>query len=308
MMFGNPQMQQQSLILGLQNGGRLQAENRKTQEAEAQRNKTIEYLQQTNPELAAMVQAGMPVNEAWGQALKAEAPQKTYRQVTGEEAQSMGLDGSKVYNVGPDNKISSIGGGVNVNVNTGTEYGPIPKGYALRDAADGSGKEMYIVPGGPSDKAELQAGQKSIETNTIVSAAHDAREAADDRAMGGFGQSLVQMMPWTDSAEVARKVDVLKAQASIGNLNQMRQSSPTGGALGNVTERELVVLQQKSGALDPSSPNFAKDLNEYELTLLQTIHGPEAGLQIYNATRKDVANPETNTVQQTSTGVSWSFN
>jgi len=308
MMFGAPQQQQQALMQGLQFGGTRQAENRKTQQAEAQRNETLEFLQQVNPELAQAVAAGaMSPTDAYSTHLKAEAPAKTYRQVSGQEAQSMGLDPSKVYNIGPDNKISSIGGGVNVNVNTGTEYGPIPKGYALRDAQDGSGKEMYVVPGGPSDKAALQADQRTVETNTIVSAAEDARNAAGDRAFGGVGQGIVQNMPWTDSAEVARKVDVLKAQASVGNLNQMRQSSPTGGALGNVTERELKLLQDKSGALDPSSPNFMDDLNDYELTLLQTIHGAEAGLQIYNSTRSGVATPKASGNQQTSTGVNWSF-
>lgn len=75
MVFGNsPQMQQQALMQGLQFGGQMQAENRKTQKAEAQRNKTLEYLSKTNPKLAAMVQAGMPIKDAWSQAIKAQAP------------------------------------------------------------------------------------------------------------------------------------------------------------------------------------------------------------------------------------------
>lgn len=74
MMFGNPQMQQQGLMMGLQNGSQLRAENRKTQQAEAQKNKTLEYLQANHPQLASMVAAGMPVSEAWGQALKAQQP------------------------------------------------------------------------------------------------------------------------------------------------------------------------------------------------------------------------------------------
>jgi hypothetical protein len=76
MMFGGPQMQQQALMQGLQYGGTMQAENRKTQQAQAQRNKTLEYLQQANPEIAALMEAGMSGSEALGLAYKAQQPPK----------------------------------------------------------------------------------------------------------------------------------------------------------------------------------------------------------------------------------------
>lgn len=47
-------------------------------------------------------------------------PSEAFRQITGQEAQSMGLDPAKAYNVGPDGKISAIGdAGVTVNNNMG---------------------------------------------------------------------------------------------------------------------------------------------------------------------------------------------
>lgn len=42
--------------------------------AQAQQNKTLEFLQKNNPEIAAMVKAGMPINEAWAQVLKSRTP------------------------------------------------------------------------------------------------------------------------------------------------------------------------------------------------------------------------------------------
>jgi hypothetical protein len=56
MMFGAPQQQQQALMQGLQFGGTRQAENRKTQQAEAQRNETVKFLQRVNPEIAQAVE------------------------------------------------------------------------------------------------------------------------------------------------------------------------------------------------------------------------------------------------------------
>ena len=92
-------------------------------------------------------------------------------------------------------------------------------------------------------------------------------------------------MPTSKAAEVYRQVDVLKSQAKVENLTAMRLASPTGGALGSVTEKEAEMLAAKSGALDPKSPYFVRDLDDYELTLLQTIHGPAAGKAIFDQSR-----------------------
>ena len=75
--------------------------------------------------------------------------------------------------------------------------------------------------------------------------------------------------------------------ATIESLNAMRAASPTGGALGAVSDSENKMLAAKAGALDPSSPNFARDLDDYELTLLKTVHGAEAGERIFKETRGD---------------------
>lgn len=45
------------------------------------------------------------------------------------------------------------------------------------------------------------------------------------------------------------------------------------------------MLAAKLGALDPSSPNFLRDLDDYELSLLKVVHGAEAGEKIFNETR-----------------------
>jgi hypothetical protein len=44
----------------------------------------------------------------------------------------------------------------------------------------------------------------------------------------------------------------IKALIGFNELNQMRRASPTGGALGQVSERELAYLQSVVGALDPN--------------------------------------------------------
>lgn len=230
-------------------------------------------------------------------------PQARTRIVSGEEAAALGLDPAKSYNLteGPSGvEASAIGGGGTTIVNDmvgepgqylyGADAG-LPAGWRL-DTRSG---EASVIPNGPADVEagatqdanEKAAGGRDIATQTITSAASRAREAADNRIVGGALAGIAAMNPSSENAEVYRQVDVLKSQAIVGNLQAMRDASPTGGALGAVTAPELKMLADKSGALDPRSPNFVRDLNDYELSLLQVIHGPEEGQRIFEATRSD---------------------
>lgn len=168
------------------------------------------------------------------------------------------------------------------------QLGTIPQGFsAIPDPASPAGYRMVAIPGGPEDnsaKTEAAADAALTASDVVTTAANRALEAAGNRALGGFGQGAVSMLPWTDSAEVARNVGVLGSQATIETLTAMREASPTGGALGSVTEGELQILKQKSGALDPSSPTFERDLADYTLTLLETIHGVDTGREVFRQT------------------------
>ena len=84
-------------------------------------------------------------------------------------------------------------------------------------------------------------------------------------------------LPWTPSAEVVRQVATLKANGTLAALTAMRAASPTGAALGAASDKDLALLADKAGALNPDSPNFKRDLDDYERTLLRTIYGREKG-------------------------------
>lgn len=179
----------------------------------------------------------------------------------------------------PSTSVSVGGGGQNI--------GTIPQGFAaVPDPTNPSGFRMEAIPGGPEDTSKQDAAKSEAAQTSgdvILSAAVRARDAAANRQFGGFGQGVIGAVnPYSDSAEVQRQVSVLKANATIEALNAMRAQSPTGGALGNVTEGEGQMLAAKAGALDPSSPNFERDLADYTRTLLQTIHGREAGEKLFS--------------------------
>lgn len=255
----------------------------------AGKNKTLDFLRKNSPELAAAVDGGMPMNDAWRvyteQRYAQSKPTATLQEY--EFAKQQGYGGSFM-----DYQIDQKKAGASQNNVTigGGKYGTIPQGYELVEGPQGA--TMRPIPGGPEDTTktdERKQGQADVVTRVVTTAASRARDAAKNRAIGPIGQGIVQYNPYSDSAEVARQVDVLKSQAKVENLSAMRQSSPTGGALGAVSDKEADMLAAKSGALDPSSPNFERDLDDYELTLLQVVHGPEEGARLFQQSRGGAA-------------------
>jgi hypothetical protein len=199
----------------------------------------------------------------------------------------------------------------------GIDYGDAPTDMAWLRNPDGSvrldenGAPMAVrIAGTESDRKAMQdtitaanagitaaeaeqarAGTDATSTDIIVSAAERARQADRERTATGVAGRVAAVNPETANAEIERQIRVLEAQASAQNLQAMRDASPTGGALGNVTERELDLLTRLSGALDPASPNFSRDLDDYERTLLRIVHGNEAGDRIFEQTRQKAEAP-----------------
>lgn len=189
---------------------------------------------------------------------------------------------------------------VSTTVNTGDQPDARPmadkpeKGYQRRwDEA----KRTWVdepIPGGSAD-SEAQAAEDKKENrkqmatasgDVVVTSASRAREAARKRAATGVFGAAASYNPGSQNAEIYRQVEVLQSMAAAENINAMRQASPTGGALGNASDADIKLLKFKSGVLDPKSPNFERDLDDYERQLLRTIHGIEEGDRIFNETRK----------------------
>lgn len=136
--------------------------------------------------------------------------------------------------------------------------------------------------GNPALEA-AQDSAKSTSSDVVIGAATRALGAARDRSVGGLAGNVASYNPSSNNAEVYRQVGALKSIASAESLNAMRRQSKTGGALGNVTEKELKLLSEQGGALDPASPNFERDLADYTRALMRTIHGYDAGDAIFEA-------------------------
>lgn len=179
-------------------------------------------------------------------------------------------------------------GGTTIN-----NMGNIPAGYTLQYDEAGNPVSMAPIPGSPAaleadaanDKADMRMDQATVVSDTIVNEARKAREAMEGFGSTGVGNWLTGGVGFTPAGQLNQHVSALKSIAAAENINAMRQASPTGGALGNASDADIKLLQDKAGALDPQSPEFASQLDDYERTLLRIVHGPEAGDAIFNQTR-----------------------
>src|SRR5690606_13346727 len=59
-------------------------------------------------------------------------------------------------------------------------------------------------------------------------------------------------LPTTDAYKLRQTIATIKANIGFDKLQQMRDMSPTGGALGQVAVQELDALQNSIAALDPN--------------------------------------------------------
>lgn len=149
----------------------------------------------------------------------------------------------------------------NVNVGGG-RFGTIPAGYQLIEDPETGAARLEIVPGGPADQearaAEEAAAagrqQQQTQGNVVVQDIDRALAIIDANPTltTGIGGNLAGRIPGTPAYNLDRLLDTVKANAGFDQLQQMRDSSPTGGALGQITERELAFLQAVIGSLEQS--------------------------------------------------------
>lgn len=76
-------------------------------------------------------------------------------------------------------------------------------------------------------------------------------------ASTGYGQVL-SGLPNTDSRELNNYIKTIQSNIGFDKLQNMRDNSPTGGALGNVSDNENRLLAATQGALDPGQKEQLK--------------------------------------------------
>lgn len=109
---------------------------------------------------------------------------------------------------------------------------------------------------------------------------------------GSFSRSALPA--GTAGFDLQKDVDTLGANFAFDALQAMRDASKTGGALGQVTERELDLLKSSVGNIDPnqSHGNFLKNIETVRqayLAKLAMIDPQEAARLGYDAAKAEQA-------------------
>jgi len=89
----------------------------------------------------------------------------------------------------------------------------------------------------------------------------------------GFTGALTGAIPNTPAFRLKANVDTLLANAGFDALQEMRDNSPTGGALGQVTEVELALLQASAQNLLSSQgeEQFLKNLEDFRRKRIRSL-------------------------------------
>jgi len=138
--------------------------------------------------------------------------------------------------------------------------GPKGKGPAV---IAGPGGEPRVSPGQQQlsqnkdwQRIQSQQAQSDLVRGDVKKAislvkSETTGALASTKDLPFFGQS-------TESGRLANALSTIKANVGFDNLQTMRDNSPTGGALGAVTEKEIKFLQDMQGSLEQSQT--AEDL------------------------------------------------
>lgn len=158
------------------------------------------------------------------------------------------------------------GGGVQVvgdqllNRNTGAPMRSVAPELAGGERAKVLGKASgEATTALPKVQMAIQAfNQKSDRLNNVI-----------DRAISRIGPNttgwagLLSSIPGTEARALKTDLDTIRANVGFEELQAMRDASPTGGALGQVSEQENLLLQSIRGSLDQmnAGQNLAENLN-----------------------------------------------
>jgi len=196
-------------------------------------------------------------------------PQQTYTILTDDEKKTNGLPVNIQYQRNnTTGKIERIAG-------ADVPVGAPPQGYQYVVDTDAEGRSvtrMQVIPGSPQAD-ELKKAQERVSNGKrakynkftyVVGPAIDTAIAIaqnDDNwaagMPGAFVEQLGKLSGGVLSAESSRlalteQLTVIRADIGFSKLQDMRDNSPTGGALGQVALQELYFLQTSLAPLNPN--------------------------------------------------------
>jgi len=186
---------------------------------------------------------------------------------------------------------------------------PTPaKGFMYEQDEDGNWKSI-VIPGGSADlefkekeRASTQAKiNKQNDASVVLKNVNLVRDAIANPdtffgiKVGGTGWgSLLKDIPASQAKGVEGMIKTMKGNIGFAKLQAMREASPTGGALGQVSNIELELLTGVIGSLDQaqSDEDLLRVLDQIEYTYNIIVHGQATAPSPANVSSTPPLNPD----------------
>ena len=251
----------------------------------ATRNRTIEFLRQRGREdLAAAVESGA-IDAKTAAAQIFAKPERTAMQQNYEFLVAQGMT--------PEQALQAVRSGTTVQVGDGmpglgklsTDFTYVldpATGKPAIDPQTGLPRAVPVPGSKAAQEAEAEARQTEAQKAEVqalgaraggvvlenIARIQKIAEESNLPIAGAIG-AFMSKIPGTDAYDVSSLTRTIRANIGFDRLQQMREASPTGGALGNVSNQELDALQSVLGDLDQSQ---SQEQFEYNLRRLGEIY------------------------------------
>lgn len=161
----------------------------------------------------------------------------------------------------PDNSIRLDERGVPISL-------PV-QGSKRYDDAEKARREAEAAAKGETGRDDAKDQTANIVTDDIKRAKKIISDNKDTwMPVTGLGSAL-SVVPGTDAYDVNQLITTVKANLGFDKLQAMREASPTGAALGPVSDFENMLLQSVAGSLDLGQ---GREQLEYNLDRIQRIY------------------------------------
>jgi hypothetical protein len=136
------------------------------------------------------------------------------------------------------------------------------------------------IPGSPQARAQTERRSSQVAAANVVTRDIDRILERLNTAVlpvtGMGATTMAALVGGSPAADVAELRKTIEGNISFNKLNELRQQSPTGGALGNVSDKDLELLKTTLGSLNQNqSPRqFRENLLNLRNAFMEVIHGP----------------------------------
>jgi len=206
-----------------------------------------------------------------GSSLVTDKSKVTYRPFTPDEIARYGSDGQ----VGSDGKVYPI------RPPSGTEFTINPDKSVTYKTGAGVGAAKAEAKAEAAKKAEENKIDKAIALTQDLNLLEDRMKSMAPGVVGAAGRIVAEQIPGTFQAENKEVIDRVIATLTLENLQAMRNNSPTGAALGNVSDKDTGLMRDSATSLrNAQTPEaFKRELVRLKNLQHDVVYGSERVLK-----------------------------